>query len=179
MGMKDIEREIREAGQKEVDQINRETFGQLEEIRSKIEEKAGSEMRKLEERGRSEMDLERKRILAKANLQIKEQVEKKKDEMIEKVFGDAASHVLRLKDSEKRKIMKMLAEEAKSGLEKPQVFVDGKYSKLLKGARKASVGDFGVKVTSGHISVDNTLSSKMKEIKENSRHKVADVLWPS
>lgn len=179
MGMKDIEREIRESGQKEIEEINAEASRQLEELRKGVDSRAASEMKKLGERGRSEMDLERKRILAKANLQIKEQVEKKKDEMIEKVFEEAGSSVLGMSDKEKAKIIRMLADEAKEGLEKPQIFVDGKYAKLLKGAKKANIGDFGVKVTSGHISVDNTLSSKLKEIKSGTRHKVADVLWPS
>ncbi|UCD02855.1 MAG: V-type ATP synthase subunit E [Candidatus Aenigmatarchaeota archaeon] len=178
MGMKDIEREIRESGQKEIEQIKKDLSAQLEALRKKIDEKAGSEMRKLEERGRSELELERKRILAKANLRIKEQVEKKKDEIIEHVFEEAGARVIRMTGREKAKIMKFLADEAREGLDRPEVFADGKYATLLKGAKRASIGDFGVKVTSGHISVDNTLSSKLKEIKENSRHKVADALWP-
>lgn len=179
MGMKDIEREIRESGQKEIEEINAEASRQLEELRKGVDSRAASEMKKLGERGRSEMDLERKRILAKANLQIKEQIEKKKDGMIERVFGEAGSNVLEMNDKEKAKIIRMLSDEAKEGLEKPQIFVDRKYAKLLKGAKKADIGDFGVKVTSGHISVDNTLSSNLKEIKSGTRHKVADVLWPS
>ncbi len=179
MGLKEIEREILETGQKEVDRINREAGQDLGKLEKEINEKTSSEARKLEEKRMKEMELDRKRILAKSNLLIKEQVEKKKDEMIERVFEESSARVLKMGNAEKKRILKKLMEEASEGLEKPTTFVDRKYARLLKGARGSDLGDFGVRVTSGHITVDNTLSAKLKEIKSNSRHKVADVLWQS
>lgn len=177
MGMKELEQGIRESGKKEADTINLDAKRELDNINKEIEQKTASEVKKLEEKNRKEMDLDRKRILAKANLQIKEQVETKKDDMIEKVFEEAGKMLLKMNDREKARTLKMLADEGKKGLDKPEIFVDKKYSKLLKGAKTKDIGDFGVQVTSGHISVDNTLTAKLKELKSDSRHKVAVVLW--
>jgi vacuolar-type H+-ATPase subunit E/Vma4 len=179
MGLKELEREVREIGRKEINTISLESGREADRIEKEIEQKAASETRKLEERNRKEMELDRKRILAKASLQIKEQAEKKKDEIIEKAFEEAAGRILQMSSREKAGILKMLADEGKKGLESPTVFVDRKYARLLKGAKAKDIGDFGVRVTSGHISVDNTLSAKLEELKSGSRHKVAGVLWQS
>ncbi len=179
MGIKEIEREIRESGKNEIDIIIRDAEAEIGKINKQAEQEAHSMAGKLEEKSGRETELERKRILAKANLQIKEMLEKKKDELIEKVFAEARKRVMDMSEKEKAKIIKMLAEEGKKGLESPTVFIDKKYSKLLPGAKPKDIGDIGVLVTSGHISVNNTLTAKLDKLKSDSRHKVAGVLWRS
>ncbi|MCD6496366.1 MAG: hypothetical protein J7K54_03785 [Candidatus Aenigmarchaeota archaeon] len=178
MGIREIERELRASGEKAIAAINSDASKQMADIRKDIEKSAEAELKKLEASRKNETELERKRILSKAGLQIREKIESMKAGIVERVFSEASAAVEKLSDREKAKILRSLADEAKKGLEKPEIFVDRKYAKLLKGAKPADIGDFGVRVVSGHITVDNTLSAKMNEIKSNLRHKVVDVLWP-
>jgi len=178
MGLREIEKEIREAGQKEIEAINREASLEINKMRAEIKKKASSEAHKLEEIGRKDIELEKKRILSRARLQIREKTEQRKADILDKVFQEASSAIMKLSDREKARILKHLADEAKHGLEKPEIFVDSKYARLLKGSKSAALGEFGVRVKSGHITVDNTLSAKMNEIKSNLRHRVVDILWP-
>jgi vacuolar-type H+-ATPase subunit E/Vma4 len=177
MGLKEIEIEIMNSGKKETDRFSRETEAEINKIKKQIDEKATSMTKKLEDKAAKEMELERKRILANANLRIKEKVEKRKDEIIEKVFSDVREKIMGMDNKGKSRMLKKLAEEGKDGIGKPTVWVDRKYAKLLPGAKAREIGDFGVIVTSGHITVDNTLTSKLENIKSDSRHKVAGVLW--
>jgi vacuolar-type H+-ATPase subunit E/Vma4 len=177
MGLNEIEKEIRKIGKKDIDSMLREANAEIKKMTKEIEAETYKRSGKLRENASKEIDLERKRIIARANLKIKEKIEKRKDEMVESVFGEAEKRILEMSEKEKAKIMKALADEAKKGLDKPEVFVDRKYSKLLPGAKTAEIGDLGVVVKSGHVSVNNTLRAKLDEIKSGSRHKVAELLW--
>jgi vacuolar-type H+-ATPase subunit E/Vma4 len=177
MGLREIEKEIRESGKREVERINSEAESETNKIRKEIDDMAESLSKKLRARNEKEMELERKRIVARANLHIKEQAERKKDDIIDSVFEEARNRVMKMGRPEKTRLLRGFAAEGKKGLDRPTVWIDRKFGSL-PGAKNKDIGDFGVVVTSGHITVDNTLSSKLEKVKSDSRHKVAEVLWP-
>ncbi len=177
MGIGEIIRELKETGNKQAEQVRSEEKAETDKLKKEIERDASSEIVKVKEKYRREIDLEKKRIHAKATLQIKEQVEQKRSEVIDRVFLEAEKRVLSMNETGKKKILESLSRDGKAGVSNPTVFVDMKYAKLLKGAKAKGIGDFGVIVESGHVTVDNTLSAKLSEFKSGSRHKVAEVLW--
>ena len=174
-----MENKIRESGKKEIDAIMKDAENESKRIKSEFEAEASVRSDKLIKDAENEAELVKRRILADTKLVAKEVVDNKRNEFIEKVFEETTKKVDKLSTAEKKKIMIKLAEEGKKQIEEPVLFVDKKYASLLKGAKIASIGEFGVVVKSkkGESEVNNTISRKMEQFGSTLRHDIAEVLF--
>jgi V/A-type H+-transporting ATPase subunit E len=179
MSIKDIENEIREEGSKKIAKINAVAQDNVKIIEQTIEKYAKSEAEKV---GKSEMrkaDLMRRQIIAEANIKAKQMKEGEKNKLIDQVFDNAKMQILGYDNKEKTAILEALAKEGKKSIKSADILVDKKYSKLLKDAKPADLGDFGVIVQSkdGKIRIDNTLNNLLKQMETDLRPKIAEVLF--
>lgn len=174
-----MEKRIREAGEKEAGDILREAEAEASRIREGFREEAGKKAGKTLAIAKTEAELVKKRIVADAKLEAKDMVDGKRNGLIDEVFERARQEVEKLSREKKKSILARLAEEGRNQIEDPVVYVDGKYSSLLRGAKVAKINDFGVLVKSrkGESEVDNTLSRKLEEFRDTLKHGIAEELF--
>lgn len=179
MGLAELENKIRETGEKEAGAIIEDAKTEAEKIRKGYRGEARKKAVDAMERAKTEAELIKKRIVTDARLEAKEMVDIKRNELIEEVFTEAGKEVEKLSKTEKKKILSRLAEEGKKQIDDPVVYVDRKYSSLLKGAKGTKLNDFGVLVKSrkGESEVNNTLSKKLEEFRDTLKHGIAEVLF--
>ena len=177
--MKEIEERIRESGNREIENIIKEAEKEVNDKRKEFKAEAIKKAEVIIKEAESESELVKRRILADSKLRIKEMADNKRNEMIEDVFEAARKRITELGAKEKKAILSKLAEEGKKQIEDPVIFVDRKYARLLKGAKSMNINDFGVIVRSkkGKSEVNNTLSTKLGQLNETLRHRIAEVLF--
>ncbi len=158
-----IEKKIREAGDKEIEELDKEAEGRIAEIRKEIEEEGVKAFDEVLDTRKNELDLIPRRILSDARMEKKKMLDSKKTEMVEAVFEEAKARILAMNHKEKASLMKSLAANGSKDISDPVYYVDKEYVNLLDGAKVENIGDFGVIVRSkdGSTSVDNTLNSVM------------------
>jgi vacuolar-type H+-ATPase subunit E/Vma4 len=158
-----IERKIREAGEKEMEEIGKEAEARILQIRKEIEEEAEKAHAGVLNDRRKEIELIPRRILSEARLERKKKVDSKKTEMVEAVFSQAESRVMGMGRRDAAAIMKRLADKGAENIADPVFYVDKEYADLLEGAKAEKIGVFGVIVRNkeGTSSVDNTLNAVM------------------
>jgi vacuolar-type H+-ATPase subunit E/Vma4 len=158
-----IEKKIREAGDKEIEEIDKEAEGRIAQVRNEIEEEGVKAFNEVTDTRKNELDLIPRRILSDARMERKKLVDSKKTEIVEGVFEEAKARILAMNHKEKAAVMKSLAANGSKDISDPVYYVDKEYADLLDGAKVENIGDFGVIVRSkdGSSSVDNTLNSVM------------------
>jgi vacuolar-type H+-ATPase subunit E/Vma4 len=174
-----IEKKIKENAEKEIEAINKETDRKITEIDREISldaEKAFVEARK----GRAmEVQLAPRRVLSDAQLERKKRVNAKKTELVDAVFEEAKTRIMKMSKKDRAKIMKTLADNGSKNIKDSVFYVDKQYLDLLEGAKTEDIGDFGVIVKSkdGSTSVDNTLGSIMASFKTNHKPEIVKILF--
>jgi vacuolar-type H+-ATPase subunit E/Vma4 len=179
IGLKELETKIRNDSSEEISKIAAETKKEIDIIDDDIGAKAEREVEKVRKDGEGEVLRVKKRIIADANTQVKELLSSEKNRILEDVFDEAAKEVLALPNEEKKKILAGLAKEGRQVIKDPKLLVDGKYKGMLEGAEVADIGDFGVVITSkdGSLRIDNTLGSRMKQLRATLKPKLAALLF--
>lgn len=179
IGLKELEAKIRTDSNDEVKKIEAETKKEIAEIEEGIKAKAESEVEKVRKDGDGEVSRVKKRIIADANTQVKELLSAEKNRILEDVFAESVKSILALPDDEKKKVLAGLAKEGSLVVKDAKLLVDGKYKSLLAGSEAAEIGDFGVVIASkdGSLRIDNTLGSRMKQIKATLKPKLAALLF--
>jgi len=158
-----IEKKIRESGEKEIEEIDREAEDRIKVIKKEIEEEAEKAYSEVLGNRKKELDLIPRRILSDARLEKKKKIDAKKTEMVDKVFSEATARILKMTPKERSAVMKSLADNGAKTITDPVFYVDKAYSDLLPGAKTEDLKEFGVVIRSKDAgsSVDNTLASVM------------------
>lgn len=179
IGLEKLEAEIKKSVSKEMERIEAETKREIESIRSGFQKSAKEQAERIKKDSEIEKEMIRKRIIADANTGVKEIIGAEKNRIINEVFADARNVILNLHEKEKKGIITTLAEEGKREVKNPTILVDGKYKKLLKDAKTAELGDFGVVIMSKDktLRIDNTLESRLKQMKKTLKPKIASILF--
>jgi len=182
MGLKEIEEKIMAEAELEKKKIYEEAELEKKKIYEEAEKNANIMAARILEEGRNKILLEEKQIIAKAKISTKAKIDKEKAMWLEKVFEEAKREILNLPDKEKKKILENLCDV--EGKENFDVFVDKKYKNLLKDAQVEDINDFGVILRSKEdknkerkIKIDNTLSARIKNLKQNMSSKIAEILF--
>jgi vacuolar-type H+-ATPase subunit E/Vma4 len=179
IGLKELEAKIRDDSTEEIRKIEAETKKEIAEIERSIKAKADNDVEKIRKEGDGEALRVKKRIIADANTQVNELLSTEKHRILEAVFDESVKAILSLPDDEKKKVMAGLAKEGSLIVKDAKLLVDGKYKSLLAGSEAAEIGDFGVVIASkdGSLRIDNTLGSRMKQIKVTLKSKLAAILF--
>jgi vacuolar-type H+-ATPase subunit E/Vma4 len=179
IGLQELETKIRKDSAEEINKLAAETKKEIEAIEDGINAKADNEVEKVRKEGEGEVLRVKKRIIADANTQVKELLSAEKNRVLEEVFDEAAKAVLALPNEEKKKILASLAKEGRQVIKDPKLLVDGKYKGMLEGAEASDLGDFGVVIASkdGSLRIDNTIGSRMKQLKATLKPKLAALLF--
>lgn len=174
-----LEAEIRKTIDSEIDKIKVETKKELRKIKEGFENRAGEQAEKIKKDGEVEKEMILRRILADSNTQVKEMINAEKNRLIDEVFDEAGNIILNLDDKEKKKILDVLSEEGRAEIKNPVILVDKEYKGLLKGAKAADLGDFGVVITDRDkkVRIDNTLQSRLNQLRKTLRPRVASILF--
>lgn len=174
-----IERKIRETGDKEIEELEKDAEARIMRVRKEIEEEAQKAYGEVLANRRKEIDLIPRRILSDARMEKKKKVDSKKTEMVEEVFTQAKSRIMGMSKKDKAAIMKSLASNGSENIDDPVFYVDREYADLLEGAKVESIGDYGVIVRSkdGSSSVDNTLNSVMNRLQLSLKPTVVKILF--
>lgn len=174
-----IEKKIRDMGEKEIEELEKEADARVAQIKSEISEEAGKAHAQVLEERKSELELVPRRILSDARMERKKEIDSRRAAMVDKAFEEAKAQVLSLGKKDKAKILKSLAENGSKQINDPVVYVDNQYADLLPEAETEDVKDFGVIVRSadGTSSVDNTLNSIMKRFDLSLKPAIVKVLF--
>jgi len=165
MGMKELGKHLTEAADKEIAEIEAKRDASLKALEGEMKSAAEKEAKRISGDGEKSADAGKKRIIAKARIRAKDAIEAEKLAIVEAVFEDARKRILASPESQQRAVLEKMAKEACAGVEKPVVYADAKYARLLPGAKALQIGDFGVVVKGSRgESVDNTLLSKMARL---------------
>jgi len=148
-------------------------------VKKEIEEEAEKAYGEVLESRKKEIDLIPRRILSDARMEKKKKVDSKKTEMVEKVFAEAKSRIMKMGKKDKAAIMKSLAGDGAKNISDAVFYVDKEYADLLEGAKVESIGDFGVIVRSkdGSSSVDNTLNAVMNRLQLALKPAIVKILF--
>lgn len=173
-----IEKKIRETGQKEMEEIEKQADGRIEAIRAEIADEAQKAYHEASEKRKSEIDLVPRRMVSDARLEKKKEIDQKKTEMVDAVFQEAKSRILKLGKKEKAAAMKALADSGARNIGDAVLFVDKEYADLID-AKTEDLKDFGVIVRSkdGSTSVDNTLDSIMGQLQLKLKPRIVKTLF--
>jgi vacuolar-type H+-ATPase subunit E/Vma4 len=174
-----IEKKIRDMGDKEIEEIEKDADNKVAQIKGEIKEEAEKAHNQVIEERKSELELIPRRILSDARMERKNELDSRKAAMVEKAFEEAKTAVLALNKKDKAKILKSLAENGSKQIDDPVVYVDRQYEELLPGAQVEDIKDFGVIVRSadGTSSVDNTLNSIVKRFDLSLKPAVVKILF--
>ena len=174
-----IEKKIRETGEKEIEEIEKEADARIVQVKKEIEEEAEKAYGEVLDNRRKEIGLIPRRILSDARMEKKRSVDSKKTEMVDKVFTEARLRIMKMSKKEKAASMKSLASDGAKNIGDPVFYVDREHADLLEGAKAESIGDFGVIVRSkdGASSVDNTLNAVMKSLQLSLKPKIVKILF--
>jgi len=179
IGLKELEAKIREDGENEIKKIEAETKKETDEIKKNIQIRANAYVDKVRREGELEIEMVRRRIVAEANTKVRELINLERNKLVDRVFEEAKNRIVELNDNEKRKILKNLVEEGKKSINDPIILVDERYKGLLEGAESSKLNDFGVIVMSKNkkVRIDNTLESRLQQLKIKLKPKVASILF--
>jgi vacuolar-type H+-ATPase subunit E/Vma4 len=174
-----IEKKIRDMGEKEIEEIEKDAENKIAQIKGEIKEEAEKAHNQVIEERKSELELIPRRILSDARMERKNELDSRKAAMVEKAFEEAKTAVLALSKKDKAKILKSLADNGSKQIDDPVVYVDGQYEELLPGAQVEDIKDFGVIVRSGDgtSSVDNTLNSIIKRFDLSLKPSIVKILF--
>jgi vacuolar-type H+-ATPase subunit E/Vma4 len=174
-----IEKKIRDMGEKEIEEIEKEAENKVSQIKSEISEEAEKTYNQVIEERKSELELIPRRILSDARMERKNEMDSCKAAMVEKAFEEAKTAILALNKKDKAKILKNLADNGSKQIDDPVIYVDAQYEDLLPGAQTEDIKDFGVIVRSadGTCSVDNTLNSVIKRFDLSLKPAIVKVLF--
>lgn len=178
MGIEKIENKIRDAGQREMEEIKRNAEKEIRKIENEINEEALKAYREVKEKRKQELILMPRRIVSDAVMEKKKRTEEKRIEFVYRAFDTAKDRILSMDKETKKKILKNLAEEGKRHAKNPLLYVDKNYSDLITATAK-NIGDFGVVVESEDktLIIDNTLNNVMKRIEPNLKPRLAKILF--
>jgi vacuolar-type H+-ATPase subunit E/Vma4 len=179
IGLKELEARIREDGEKEIEKIKAETKKEIDEIKRDIQKRADEHVDEIRREGGIEIEMVRRRIISEANTKVKELISLERNNLVDKTFKEAENSILKLEDNEKKNMIEHLAEEGKRSVKDPIILVDSKYKGLLKNAESSNLDDFGVIVMSKDkkLRIDNTLRSRLQQLKIKLKPKVASILF--
>ncbi len=179
IGLQELEAKIREDGEREIKGIKAETEKRVYTIKRDIQRTVDERVDKIRKAGEMEMEMVRRRIIADANIKARELIIVEKNGLVDRVFEKAGESILNLNDNEKKGVLKNLTEGGKKNIKDPLILVDGKYKNLLEGAEASNLNDFGVIVMSKDkkLRIDNTLGSRLKQLKTTLKPKVASILF--
>jgi len=180
MGLDELKAEIRKSSDLEISQIEKEKEQKLSEIRSEVEEESEKRVKKIIAQGSADADVAYKKIIAQARLESKNRIEQRKSEIMDDVFRDVKDEILKLGDSDKRKILETIIKDSNPGSEDLRILVDRKYSGLLKDAESTDMGgEFGVilEAKDGSFRIDATIDSVLRRIREQYTPEIAGVLF--
>lgn len=176
MSVSEIEKRISEDANIEIAGIYALAERKTKELNSTIERIANDRANKILSEGKDEISLMKKQIIANAKIKAKDEIEKEKSFWIENAFEMARTKITNLSDNEKAEILKSLSK----GSENFTVYVDKKYSPLMKGIQhKTAEMEFGVVMESkdGTMRIDNTLSNRIKILKHQMVPEIAKILF--
>jgi len=179
MGIEEIKKRINEDADKEIAAINLSAKEKIENLTSSIERIADERASKILNAGKDEISLMKKQIIADAKIKAKDEIEKEKSFWIENVFEVAKTKILNLPDDEKAKMLKSLSNADETD-ENFNIYVDKKYSHLIKDKpHKTTDMDFGIIMESkdGRIRIDNTLTNKIKTVRQQIVPEIAKILF--
>jgi vacuolar-type H+-ATPase subunit E/Vma4 len=179
IGLKELEAKIRNDSTEEIRRIEAEMKKEIADLENGIKAKADNEVEKVKKEGDGEVSRVKKRIIADANTQVKELLSAEKNRLLDEAFAESVKAILALPDDEKKKILAGLAKEGSLVVKDAKLLVDGKYKSLLPGSEAADIGDFGVVIASkdGSLRIDNTLGSRMKQLKATLKPKLAALMF--
>ena len=179
MGIKELEKHLREVGDKRIAEIEKEKKAALKALEAEVAEASDKVARAILASGAKEAEAAKKRILARAKIRAKAMTEGEKIDAVDRVFEAAKKKVLNSPDAKKKAILKRLAEEASSDVRDPAIYVDKAYRSLLPSAEPRDIGDFGVVVESEStgVVIDNTLTSKLNRLMEDITPRVIEALF--
>ncbi len=179
MSLEELENRIMEDAKKEIQEIKRDAEKKIRNIREKNEREAEQEAEKILKEGEQEANLTHRRIIADIVIKGKERIEKRKNSIIDDAFERARKNILESSDLEKRKFLENLIERDMDKVPEPQILVDRKYASLIKEAKAADIGDFGVIIQSrdGKVRIDNTLNNRINRLKTTLRPEISSMLF--
>ncbi len=179
IGLQELEAKIRKDCKDDLEKINSQMEEEIKAIKEGIKKKARVQADQVKKEGEAEIVLVRKRIMADANTQVRAIISSEKNKLLDKVFQEAGDIIRNLSDSEKKHILRNLADEGMRSIDDPVILVDKKYVGLLDGAKPADLGDFGVVVISKDktLRIDNTLESRLKQFKATIKPEVVSILF--
>lgn len=177
MGLDEIEKQIREEGQKHIDEINKRNEEEIDQIRSGFADDAEKEYKKILEDGKKEADLSKMMIITDARVKAQQRIREEKIELIKNIFDTARKRILSMDDAEKSKILEKLSKD-KEKVKDPVLWVDPAYEDLIN-AKTKSINDFGLIIESkdGSMCIDNTLNSLISRSQDTLRPKIAKILF--
>ncbi len=178
MGLKEIEREIKANGKREVNKIEKENKETIKEIKREIAAAAKKEYEKEKLQRSKELSAIPKKIISDAKMFKRREINAKRVQLLEKVFIKAQEKIVKLDDKKKKEILENLIAQAE-GIKNPLIQVDKKYAHLLKGVKKTEMNDFGVIIEDreGVLRIDNTLASVTERIRTKVEPEVAKILF--
>jgi len=178
MTLEKIEKSIREKGDGEIGEIEKKAEEETKEIEKGIEAEVEKAHKAVIEKRKQELELVPRRILSNARMERKLQIDSKKAKAVQDAFEDAKKRILGMSDKRKEKILKNLAEDGKKYVREPVIYVDKKYSKLIK-AEVKDIDDFGAIVENkdGSMRVDNTLDNLMLRMEPDLKARVGEILF--
>jgi|WetSurMetagenome_2_1015567.scaffolds.fasta_scaffold05745_5 vacuolar-type H+-ATPase subunit E/Vma4 len=174
-----IEKKIRDMGEREIEEIEKDAENKVSQIKGEIAEEAEKAHNQVIEERKSELELIPRRILSDARMERKNELDSRKAAMVEKAFEEAKTAVLALNKKDKAKILKSLADNGSKQIDDPVIYLDRQYEDLLPGAQVEDIKDFGVIVRSadGTSSVDNTLNSIIKRFDLSLKPAIVKILF--
>jgi len=178
MALDKIEKRIRGKGDTEIREIEKTAEEETNEIERGIRTEVEKVHKAIVEKRRQELELIPKRIISNARMERKLQIDSKKTKVVQDAFEEAKNRILGMDDKKKEKILKNLAEDGKKHVKDPVLYVDKKYSKLIK-AEVKNIDDFGIIIESrdGSMRVNNTLNNLMTGIEPDLKAKVGGILF--
>lgn len=178
MSLEKIENRIRDAGRREIEEINRNADREIKRVEGEINADALKAYQQVKEKRKQEVILVPRRIISNAIMEKKNGMEEKKAEIMKKAFDIAKDGILGMNEGDKKRIMKNLADEGKRQVRNPIIYADKKYADLVN-ANVKNINDFGVVVESEDrtLSIDNTLNNVIKRLEPNLKPKIVKILF--
>lgn len=178
MSLDMLEKKIRENGGLMITEIEEKSAKENKLIEEEIETEAKEAYQDIIDKGKKEAQLKYMQVISDARMRKKNQIDAKRADIVDRAFKEATNKILNLDDSKKTEILLNLASSGKKYVRDPIVYVNGKYSNLIK-AEIREIGDFGVMIESrdGGIRIDNTLTNIIDGLKPDLKPKVAKILF--
>lgn len=160
----------------EIDQLNKENNKQVSYVEADIERELSAMRNKMDAQSHREAEQAKSKTFSEEKLLAKKEFEKTREELIDNVFADIEKALPSLAHSPR--YLAYLKKKTK-GMDKKKFTVkaDGDYYKKLFPKYTKDTSTVGVKMVSGEVTYDFSLTTALEVNKELLRHEVSEVLF--